>query len=164
MTVNFKDIFEAQKKLDEAFIKSIEDKEQFNDFELKKIIALLVELGEFANEIQEFKYWKKHKNINKVKVLEEYADGLHFLTSLAIKYNINSEININIKEKNFNKQLKDVYVAFSLLFKDINTKNVYNAYSLYLGLAFIIKLNEKEIKEWYFKKNEINYKRIANNY
>jgi len=59
---------------------------------------------------------------------------------LAIKYNINSEINIDIKEKNFNKQLKDVYVAFSLLFKDINTKNVY------------------------FKKNEINYKRIANNY
>ena len=56
MTVNFKDIFEAQKKLDEAFIKSIEDKKQFNDFELKKIIALLVELGEFANEVQEFKY------------------------------------------------------------------------------------------------------------
>ena len=46
-------------------------------------VALLVELAELANEAQFFKFWKQNKHIDKKKILEEYADCLHFALSLA---------------------------------------------------------------------------------
>lgn len=47
-------------------------------------VALLTELGELANEMQNFKYWKHNKNVDLSKVKEEYADVLHFVLSLGI--------------------------------------------------------------------------------
>lgn len=53
--MNLTEVFEAQKKLDLAFASSIE-KTEFLNIKIKMVIALLVELGEFANEVKLFKY------------------------------------------------------------------------------------------------------------
>jgi|GEM_PF-2302910 hypothetical protein len=53
--MNLTEVFEAQKKLDLAFANSIE-KTEFLNIKIKMVIALLVELGEFANEVKLFKY------------------------------------------------------------------------------------------------------------
>lgn len=47
-------------------------------------VALMTELGELFNEMQNFKYWKHNKDIQIDKVKEEYADVLHFIISLGI--------------------------------------------------------------------------------
>lgn len=47
----------------------------------KKVLALFVEVGEFANEIKSFKYWKQNKQVDDSKVLEELADIYFFLFS-----------------------------------------------------------------------------------
>lgn len=52
--MNLDFIFQTQIKLDEEILKSVDKDEK--DLEYKKIIALLVELGEFANEVKTFKY------------------------------------------------------------------------------------------------------------
>ncbi|SYV90319.1 Uncharacterized protein conserved in bacteria, partial [Metamycoplasma alkalescens] len=54
--MNLEEIFEAQKILDKVFAASITKKEKVF-FDKKIVIALLVELGEFANEVKSFKYW-----------------------------------------------------------------------------------------------------------
>ena len=66
--------------------KAVKEAHKMNqDYSNQMIIALYTEVGEFANEIQSFKYWKKSKNIDQNNLLEEFADGLHFLISFAIK-------------------------------------------------------------------------------
>ena len=89
--MNLKVIFEKQIKLDETLHNNVINPNEKNLRE-KEIIALLVELGEFANEVKLFKYWKKHKEINQTKMLEEFADGIHFLTSLATEFHVDYEI------------------------------------------------------------------------
>jgi dimeric dUTPase (all-alpha-NTP-PPase superfamily) len=71
-----------QQKLDEIIIKSnsITDIKDRNGF-IRSKIALLVEIGELANELKTFKHWKKDKTINLPKAKEELIDCLHFYLS-----------------------------------------------------------------------------------
>ncbi|WP_373598007.1 dUTP diphosphatase [Metamycoplasma equirhinis] len=160
--MNLDFIFQTQIKLDEEILKSVDKDEK--DLEYKKIIALLVELGEFANEVKTFKYWKKHRDINYEAMLEEYADGIHFLTSIAYHNDVNSDIKIIVKDNDFNRQLGFAYIAFAKLFKKRNKKNIQNAFGIYLGLGRLVNISYDDILSSYMKKNKKNYLRIKNNY
>ncbi|MDD1377564.1 dUTP diphosphatase [Metamycoplasma hyosynoviae] len=156
-------IFETQVSLDETLLKKVIDpNEKYLD--TKKVIALLVELGEFANEVKSFKYWKKHKEIDNEKMQEEFADGVHFLTSLALVYKLDSEIKIIQKSQDFSLQLAYVYKTFVKLLKKVTVSSLKVAYGAYLGLGKIVGITEESLCEAYFKKNKINFKRIADNY
>lgn len=58
---------------------NISTKELLND----KLLALFAEVGEFANELSSFKYWKQYHVENRNKALEEFADICFFLLSIA---------------------------------------------------------------------------------
>ena len=49
----------------------------------RKILALLVELGELANETRCFKFWSLKGPADQETILMEYVDGIHFILSLA---------------------------------------------------------------------------------
>src|SRR6266487_4141554 len=51
-------------------------------------VALLVEIGELANELKTFKHWKSQKDINWEKAKEELIDCLHFYLSWANSFGI----------------------------------------------------------------------------
>jgi len=87
-TLNY--LQKEQKKLD-IFIHQQNGLEMKDTFYLRKI-ALLVEIGEVANELKSFKYWKKDKNVSLEKVQEELIDCLHFFLSL-----------VNCSQINFNE-------------------------------------------------------------
>lgn len=161
--MNLEEIFEAQKKLDKAFLENITNKDK-RYFGTKIVIALLVELGEFANEVKAFKYWKKDKTIDKLKMLEEFADGIHFITSIAYPLGIKPILQPFIKNNNFNLQLAHTYKLFTNLLKSKTVKNVLEAYEAYLGLGLLVGINEEDIINSYRKKNETNYNRIKNKY
>ncbi|MCV3733555.1 dUTP diphosphatase [Mycoplasma enhydrae] len=156
-------IFEAQKTLDKTFINNIE-KEDLELFDTKKVIALLVELGEFANEVKAFKYWKKDKNIDRKKLLEEFADGIHFITSLAYQMEVPSKVEPKIRYDNFNLQLAHTYKLFCNLLENKDKKSVQEAFEVYLGLGQLVDINEKDIIESYLYKNKKNYQRIKERY
>src|SRR5690625_2830962 len=58
--MNLNKLFEAQRKLDERIVK--EKGLENEDLLDKRILALLVELGELANEYRGFKFWSEDQN------------------------------------------------------------------------------------------------------
>ncbi|AWX42654.1 Uncharacterized protein conserved in bacteria [Metamycoplasma cloacale] len=161
--MNLEYIFKTQVKLDQAILSNVEESQKTN-IKIKATIALLVELGEFANEVQAFKYWKKHKKINQEKLLEEFADGIHFLTSFANDVQLNPEIEIILKSNDFSLQLSYTYTCFTKLLNEYNYQNIKEAYGAYLGLGKLANIEYNDILNAYLNKNLINYKRIENNY
>ena len=147
-----------------------------NDLKLKeKIIALDVELSEFANEIEFFKYWKVNKGKN--KILEEACDCLHFILSIAnaLKVNLDEFVDIeNIKnEKLFCYSVENIYIATKLyLLEDVlDCEGTYsreeatciifeNLVMMILKIGFTY---EDLIKE-YDRKYEINIQRQKEGY
>ena len=86
MEINLETLFQEQFKLD----KTIQEKHQvtYQDTLIKRILALLVELGECLNETRSFKFWSYKKPSPNEVILEEYVDALHFYLSLGLCLNI----------------------------------------------------------------------------
>jgi dimeric dUTPase (all-alpha-NTP-PPase superfamily) len=78
-----------QKKLDEFICqkKNLTDADSRESF-IRTKIALLVEIGELANELKTFKHWKSQKEVNWEKAKEELIDCLHFYLSWANSFQI----------------------------------------------------------------------------
>ena len=76
-------LFKMQKALDQH----IEEKHELQQEDLfnRKVLALLVEVGELANETRCFKFWSVKPSSEKSVVLEEFVDGIHFILSLGIE-------------------------------------------------------------------------------
>ncbi len=159
--MNFNKIIEQQLLLDKAINEEFNFDSNNTD---KMLIALYTEIGEFANEVQSFKYWKKSKKINQDNLLEEYADGLHFLMSFAIKLNVNSIINPLIISSDINKQFLEMFKIVTKMSKKLTKSNVQKAVAIYLGLASILEISEEKINEVYTLKNKKNFERLKNNY
>jgi dimeric dUTPase (all-alpha-NTP-PPase superfamily) len=69
----------------------------FNAKRLK--LCLLVEIGEFANEIKSFKAWRKKQVIDWTKAKEELIDCLCFFLGLSNIYQIKPKEILSIPEK-----------------------------------------------------------------
>lgn len=88
-----KDLFERQKKLQDAFGNyldnmSVDEKQQYTK---DNVLGLLDETHEVLREIN-WKAWKKkNKPINKEKLKEELADTLHFYINLCLVWEFTSD-------------------------------------------------------------------------
>jgi dimeric dUTPase (all-alpha-NTP-PPase superfamily) len=129
-------------------------------------LALLVELGELANEVRCFKFWSNKEPSDKQTILEEYADGIHFITSICIRLNIDSKF--EIKELKRSNDKKNITIFFNRLFDKSNKLNkkrsVIKWYKSYLELGFLLGFSLEDIKQGYLDKNKVNYKRQSDNY
>ena len=66
----------------------------------RKMLALLVEIGELANETRCFKYWSNKPASEREVILEEYVDGLHFILSIGIDLGIDkTSYSINVHKR-----------------------------------------------------------------
>ena len=168
---------EKQKKLD-IFIHQQNKLDLKETFYLRKI-ALFVEIGEVANELKSFKYWKKDKKINLEKVQEELIDCLHFFLSLANS----AEVNFSaygfqnfFHEKDFvlNNLLLNLFERTKKLNlpqkKKIDNKvsktekNYQNWLRTFERVCWQAKLDETKLLDVYNKKNKINQQRQLENY
>ncbi|WKX02519.1 dUTP diphosphatase [Candidatus Mycoplasma mahonii] len=161
--MNFTKIINMQRELDKSIISThkIEESKVVNE----RILALLVEVGEFANEYESFKYWKIKKSINKSKLIEEFVDGIHFFSSLFIYLNIENKIVESIvTSENKNLQLMETFKAIVAMGDDLNEATVRYAFGVYLGNARLLKLSNEEIEKSYIIKNKVNFHRIKKGY
>lgn len=164
--INLSEIFDQQTKLDQH-IHSNHRLSYANIFEELKL-ALAVELGELANEVRCFKFWSFKQPSEKEVILEEYVDGIHFITSLAIAKNVKNynQWSINVNSKQHTK--KEITVLFNQLFGRVNKLNnklsIVKWYKDYIKLGYALGFSFDEIKTAYTKKNEINHQRQNNNY
>ena len=150
--MNIKKMLKAQKELDAALF----EKGGLKEYPIEQIkTAYRVELGEALQEWKSFKYWKKNKGIIDInKLLEELSDCLHFALSLENE----------IKNYNYKEVFKyyDKYDLYEIIDKCFTIYGTVLGDTIALGLKLGFTLDQLE--EAYYKKNKINWDRIANNY
>ena len=165
------ELHKKQKSLDADIIEkhNLKAVNLFNN----KVIALDVELGECFNEIESFKHWKKNKG--KTNVLEEACDALHFILSLAndCKHKLakptdcfKSPLNQNWVDY-FLIDRKIIAIKKNLWTKFYVSKDPYILNIILRDLMTILNLlgySWEDLKEAYYKKNKINFKRQEENY
>ncbi len=131
----------------------------------RRVLALLVELGEFANETRCFKYWSYKGPSAKEVVLDEYADGLHFLLSLGIPLGA-KEIKLAPKAYDIPlyEAVLDVYAEAVGLSKQYDLEQYHRAFAAYLGLLPLMGFGEIDAIDAYLKKLEVNHQRQEEHY
>lgn len=77
------ELMEKQRELDNYILET--KKIDLHPLELmaNRCLAFQVEVAELANEVRSFKHWSNKPRSEHEVILEEFADGLHFLLSIS---------------------------------------------------------------------------------
>ena len=131
----------------------------------RRLLALLVELSELANETRSFKYWSNKKVGERDRILDEYADGLHFSLSLGIYLKTNKfKYELHKSDEDLSKQFLNLY-SLAIALKDNYDLAHYIAFmEHYLNLALSLDMIEEDIINSYLNKLKINHIRQETNY
>src|SRR5690625_4631093 len=174
-------LFKAQRELDNRIVKEKELEGQ--DLLDKKILALLVELGELANEWRGFKFWSDNQKpkpmsmvIGQHPLLEEYVDCLHFILSIGLEIGIRPDElkDLHIWNADEVSQFNSLFAYASELYvfywsveytkKEMKAKYI-NLLEGLLGLGIYgLGFTWKEIEQAYYEKNKINHERQTDGY
>jgi len=161
--MNFYELYNKQELLD----KSINElhKTTYKDTLEKRILAFLVELGEFANETRCFKYWSLKGPSEFDVCLEEYIDGLHFIMSIGIALGCdkNKEYSF-IKQHDKTNEFITVYNKASSLKDNLTLESYYDLMQEFLNLGSTFGFEYDNLIDAYNKKNKVNYERQENKY
>jgi dimeric dUTPase (all-alpha-NTP-PPase superfamily) len=161
--MDFTKLLTIQSQLDSVIMQKhgLQKKEKTRE----KILAFLVELGELANETRCFKYWSIKQPSEREIILDEYADGLHFLLSISLDLGIrNLEINPHLCEKVLSEQFLKVYSRANEFQKNLDFAKFINLFNEYLNLGGCLGFTIPEIEESYYNKNKVNHERQENGY
>ena len=160
--MNLNSLFEKQKELDEYIYEknNVTAKKVFE----KKIVALLVELGELANELQFFKYWKENINIDGQRAIEEYIDVIHFAIGLAVDLGIDEHEYIETPPQDLNKLFIGITNLATIISISKNKEHVKSLINYVIALGYQLGLTEETVLAAYDKKNAVNYERQEEGY
>lgn len=162
--MNWSKLYSMQKELDYR-IKEQHDLHNQNVLH-DKMLALLVELGELANETRCFKFWS-HKGPNEQNIiLEEYVDGLHFILSIGIEKGFYYEPSMEHYTPNLSvtNVFLQVYEKAIQLQNNMTENNYKTLVEQYLQLGYSLGFNENMIEDAYVEKNEVNHERQNQGY
>jgi Uncharacterized protein conserved in bacteria len=162
--MNIEELLHMQQELDIAIAKNLNMEDEFNSVEIvdQRVFALKVELGEWANVVGWFKYWKQSHVVDREESLEEQADFLHFLLSIgnSRKYTFIKEIHPERWEK----------VPVGRLFIYLMENNYdssgkwLNAFEQLICIGLKLGYTEEEMVQAYKRKRDINFARIEGGY
>lgn len=160
--MNLNLLFKKQKELDEYIYEknNVTAKEVFE----RKIVALLVELGELANELNFFKYWKENINIDRQRAIEEYIDVIHFAIGLAVDLGIDEHKYIETQPQDLNKLFIGITNLATVLSTSKEKEHAKTLLNNIIALGYQLGLDEQTVIGAYNKKNEVNYERQENGY
>ena len=121
----------------------------------RKMLALLVEIGELANETRCFKYWSNKPASEREVILEEYVDGLHFILSIGIDLGIDKNF-LFYKCAQTNKTQVEIFLdtyAKVIRFTDQpSITNYIELFTSYLRLGQALEFEQEEIEKAYLDK------------
>ncbi|WP_409251581.1 dUTP diphosphatase [Bacillus sp. SCS-153A] len=162
--MNINELFEMQRELDSFIEKEhgLEERDLFHE----KILALLVEVGELANETRCFKFWSTKPSSEKDTILEEFVDGVHFILSLGIYLGIRHfELReANYIEKDVTKQFIEIYNSINGLLSKKSVTEYDQLVHQYFYLGELLGFTQEDVVRAYRQKNEVNYKRQQEGY
>lgn len=161
--MKLQELFAMQAELD-RFIQSNRGVQE--DVFRKKGLALLVELGELANETRCFKFWSTKGASERDVILEEYVDSIHFLLSLGIEKNLDmlKEWPDHIGEPDLTELFIGTQRHILEFLEDYSMSNYQDIWSWYGGIAHVLGFTYEDILEAYVAKNQTNYDRQNEGY
>jgi len=133
----------------------------------EKILALLVELGELANETRCFKFWSVKPPAERGVILEEYVDGVHFILSLGLTFGYDGqEASRGLSEESasLTAQFNIVYQLVSTFKDDLSEENFYLLLDSYIQLGEMLGFDWVEVEQAYLEKNQVNHERQQQGY
>lgn len=134
----------------------------------KRKLALLVEIGEFANTTRCFKYWSNKGPEVKDRILDEAADCLHFNLSLIIL--TRTEVRVNLEDivmaANIALEVGPINLTtgFNTLYELTIKEYWEDALKSLVALVTVLGFTLEDLEQAYMKKHEINYKRQNSGY
>ena len=163
MAIDLTNLYQKQKELDARIAEN--HHVTYGTTRERRILALLVEIGEFANATRCFKYWSNKPSEAMDIVLDEYVDGLHFFLSLGIDINTSKkQYNYIKKADNLTKQILEVYRLASNFYKMQDEKSYIKAFQAFINITPLLKVRWTTIEKAYYKKLGENYHRQDTNY
>lgn len=133
----------------------------------KKILALLVEIGELANETRCFKFWSKKPASETDIILEEFVDGVHFILSIGLELGF-SERDISLVSTEGNEDLVQSFIKIYHLVGELRLHRSAESFEELLRQYFILGqslgFSIDDVQSAYKAKNEVNFKRQQEGY
>ncbi|MFC7321100.1 dUTP diphosphatase [Halobacillus campisalis] len=160
--MDWQSFYEKQSELDAHIMETQKMKEVsvIDD----KILALLVEVGELANETRCFKFWSAKPSSEKSVILEEYVDGLHFILSLGLDLQFYyKEASLSLKKRETDAFL-DIFTSIEHFKQEKSEASYQHLFRSYLELGNTLGFSEKDLQTAYQKKNEVNFQRQDEGY
>jgi dimeric dUTPase (all-alpha-NTP-PPase superfamily) len=177
--MNLEKLFQMQLVLDEHIMNEHPELKGQNNLDWK-VLALLVELGECANEWRGFKKWSKNQQPATLAsrkpymdledaefynpLLEEYVDCLHFILSIGLEMNVEKfELGV-IKKDSLIEQYLGLSNAISVLAITPTAATYGQIFSAFVGLGELLGFTWDSVEQAYFDKNAVNHQRQENGY
>lgn len=163
--MNFAGLYPIQAALDQKIHEAagVSYSTTFSD----RLLALLTEIGECANETRCFKYWSKKPSSPRPVILEEYVDILHFILSFGVGSHFESVEPADCSS-DWPATLSGGFVQLSAIATTFGTTPFRSIYARLLGgylrLAQQLGFEEDELIREYLRKNQINHDRQAQGY
>lgn len=163
MKINLEELYRLQEDLDVEIAKN--HNVSYESTHSKRLLALIVEIGELANETRCFKFWSNKGPSPKERIMDEYADGLHFLLSLGIPLHA-KKLEYEMKKSNeeLTLQIHQVYKSCIALLDNYDLVHYETAFQNYLNLALSIDMDANDVIASYKNKLEVNHVRQQQNY
>ena len=130
-----------------------------------RVLALLVELGEFANETRSFKYWSVKKVTDTQAMHEEFSDVMHFVVSLGIDIGYEeSRLRLIRSDESLTDQLLKMYEFVHQFSKSKKLEDYHHVIDQMGSLGLAVGLDADTMRQVYLSKNEKNHHRQDTNY
>jgi dimeric dUTPase (all-alpha-NTP-PPase superfamily) len=157
------ELFPLQKALDETIQK--EHSVTYLSTHYKRVLALLVEIGEFANETRCFKFWSEKAPSPKERILDEFADGMHFFLSLGIPLGVEKMTHKWVPDqKDLTLQILKTYDLVAALMENYDAKHYAIAFGAFLNILPLLGFEGEEAISAYKAKLAVNYERQRDHY
>lgn len=163
--MNFKPLYPIQATLDERIhtVAHVTYSSTFSD----RLLALLTEIGECANETRCFKYWSQKPSSPRDVILEEYVDILHFILSFGVAYQFETVEPADCGN-DWPTRLSAAFVQLSTIVVAFGMTPFRSVYARLLGgyvrLADQLGFTADQITTAYLEKNKVNHARQSNGY
>ncbi|MGP4071331.1 dUTP diphosphatase [Piscibacillus sp. B03] len=156
-------LYELQRKLDNDILErnDLTREEVMDD----KILALIVEVSELANETRCFKYWSQKGPSETSVILEEFVDGIHFLLSIGIDYGyLFNGSQISTQDYSLTDLFHKLYGKINRFKLNPTNMHYQKMFSTYLEIGLKLNFTEEDIHQAYLDKNKVNHERQQSGY
>lgn len=131
----------------------------------RRILALLVELAESANETRCFKFWSLKPSSPLSVIEEELSDVLHFIVSLNLNLETPLEyLDIQPVEAELTELFIQAFRASLALDEKLDLPNLTHLLNIFFNIVLKIGSNPTNLLEAYLKKNQVNHQRQDQQY